>query len=136
MRDALKDRWTGMGEKMVKLAEEFPEDRYEFRPADEVRTFADQLRHVAFWNRYVAETLQGQKANGDANELSRDAFPTKAAVTGALRESFNAVSTKLTNGIGKDDMSQVLSFIEHNGEHYGQLVVYYRLNELVPPASR
>jgi len=27
-------------------------------------------------------------------------------------------------------------FIEHSGEHYGQLVVYYRLSGLVPPESR
>ena len=27
-------------------------------------------------------------------------------------------------------------FTEHNGEHYGQMVVYYRLNGLVPPESR
>ena len=26
--------------------------------------------------------------------------------------------------------------IEHSGEHYGQLVVYYRINGLVPPESR
>jgi uncharacterized damage-inducible protein DinB len=136
MRDALNHRWNEMGEKLVKLAEEFPEDHYEYRPANDVRTFADQLRHVAFWNRYVSEILEGREVNGDANELSRDAFPTKAAVRGALRESFSAVSSRLTNGVGKNALSQVLSFIEHNGEHYGQLVMYYRLNGLVPPASR
>jgi uncharacterized damage-inducible protein DinB len=136
MRDALKARWSDMGEKMLKLAEEFPEDRYESRPTDAVRTFADQLRHVAFWNFYVADVLRHKDANGDANELPRDAYPTKAKVVGALRSSFDAVTAQLANGNGSTDLNQVVAFIEHNGEHYGQLVVYARLNGMVPPASR
>lgn len=136
MRDALKTRWADMGEKMLKLAEEFPEDRYDARPADGVRTFADQLRHVAFWNLYVSDVLRHGEANGDANELARDAFPTKAKVVGAIRWSFDAVTEQLSNGNGSTDLNQVVAFIEHNGEHYGQLVLYYRLNGLVPPASR
>jgi hypothetical protein len=125
-----------MGEKMVKLAEEFPEDRYDARPTKNVRTFADQLRHVAFWNLYVADVLRKKEANGDANELPRDAFPTKDKVLGALRKSFDAVTRQLSNGRGDGDLSQVVAFIEHNGEHYGQLVLYCRLNGIVPPASR
>lgn len=136
MRDALKARWSDMGEKMFKLAEEFPEDRYDSRPTDAVRTFADQLRHVAFWNLYVADVLRHKDANGDANELPRDAYPTKAKVLGALRKSFDAVTAQLSNGNGTADLNQVVAFIEHNGEHYGQLVVYARLNGMVPPASR
>ena len=136
MKDALKTRWADMGEKMIKLAEEFPEDRYDARPTKAVRTFADQLRHVAFWNLYVADVLQKKDANGEANELPRDAFPTKDKVVGVLRKSFEAVTRQLSNGHGDGDLNQVVAFIEHNGEHYGQLVVYSRLNGIVPPASR
>ena len=136
MKDALKTRWADMGEKMIKLAEEFPEDRYDARPTKAVRTFADQLRHVAFWNLYVADVLQKKDANGEANELPRDAFPTKDKVVGVLRKSFDAVTRQLSNGHGDGDLNQVVAFIEHNGEHYGQLVVYSRLNGIVPPASR
>jgi hypothetical protein len=136
MKDALKTRWADMGEKMIKLAEEFPEDRYDARPTKAVRTFADQLRHVAFWNQYVADVLRKREANGEANELPRDAFPTKDKVVGVLRKSFDAVTRQLSNGHGDADLNQVVAFIEHNGEHYGQLVVYSRLNGIVPPASR
>jgi len=48
MNDLLLNRWTQIGDKMTKLAEEFPEDRYDARPAADVRSFAEQLRHVAF----------------------------------------------------------------------------------------
>jgi uncharacterized damage-inducible protein DinB len=139
MRDILIARWSEIGDKTVTLAEEFPEEKYEFRPAAGVRSFADQLRHVAFWNAYVGKTLRGETADGAPNELPREQYATKARVVQALRESFNDVSTQLarTKGAPVDGEADTLvSFIEHGGEHYGQLVVYYRLNDLVPPASR
>jgi hypothetical protein len=132
-------RWSEIGDKMVKLAEEFPEDRYDASPTPDIRSFADQLRHVAFWNRYVQKTLRREEADGQANELPRGTYPTKAKIVKALRASFTDVARELAstspNGNGTD-LDTMVSFIEHGGEHYGQLVVYARLNGVVPPASR
>lgn len=138
-RDILMTRWTELGQKLVTLAEEYPAGQYNSRPTDGVRNFAEQLRHIAFWNQYVKQTLQGKPTDGDANELPAKEYATKARIVTALRESFDEVSTLLarmpvTPEIATADL--LLSFIEHNGEHYGQLVLYYRLNNLVPPASR
>ena len=138
-RDILATRWTELGQKIVTLAEEYPAGQYNSRPADGVRNFAEQLRHIAFWNRYVEQTLLGRPADGDANELPAKEYSTKARIVTALRASFEDVSTRLGRLPGTPDIAtadQLLSFIEHNGEHYGQLVLYYRLNNLVPPASR
>jgi len=138
-RDVLAARWTEIGDKIVKLAEECPADHYEFRPVPEVRSFGDQLRHVAFWNEYVQKTIKGESANGDANELPRDAFPTKQKVVRALRSSFDDVSSEISKRselLKSSELDTLVSFIEHTGEHYGQLVVYSRLNGMVPPASR
>jgi hypothetical protein len=44
------------------------------------------------------------------------------------------VSDSLSRLIRQDDLAYAL--IEHSGEHYGQLVVYYRINGMVPPESR
>ncbi len=71
MRDVLLKQWTDIGEKVVKMAEEFPEDKYEFRPVAGVRTFGDQLRHVAFWNGFVAKSARGEKPDGKLNELPK-----------------------------------------------------------------
>jgi len=104
-----------------------------------VRAFGDQLRHVAFWNAYVGKTLRREEADGSANELPRDEFASKEAVVRALRGSFDEVGTALAQGEATPetaDLDSLVSFIEHGGEHYGQLVVYYRLAGLVPPASR
>ena len=137
--DVLVTRWSEIGDKMAKLAEAFPEDRYDARPVPEVRSFADQLRHVAFWNRYVQKTLRREEADGEANELPRASYPTKAKIVKVLRSSFDDVAREFgTTRSSKNgaDLDTMVSFIEHGGEHYGQLVVYARLNGVVPPASQ
>jgi hypothetical protein len=139
LRDVLLKQWTDIGEKVVQLAEEFPEDKYEFKPVADVRSFGDQLRHVAFWNGYVAKSARGEKADAKLNELPKSEYPTKAAVVKALKSSLAEATALLKQGPATPSVKLTnlwVSFTEHSGEHYGQLVVYYRLNGIVPPASR
>ena len=138
-RDVLLRHWTEIGDKVVKMAEEFPEDKYEFKPVPAVRSFADNLRHVAFWNTYVTAMVKGEKLDPKINELPKAQYATKAAIVKALRSSLDEATAQLKNGPATPSakLSDLfVSFTEHSGEHYGQLVVYYRLNNLVPPASR
>jgi uncharacterized damage-inducible protein DinB len=139
LRDALLRHWVEVGGKIVKMAEEFPEDKYEFRPVAEVRTFADNLRHVAFWNSYVARTIKGEKVDPKQNELPKAEYASKAAIVKALKSSLDEATDllKKSPATPSTKVSDLwVAFIEHSGEHYGQLVVYYRLNGIVPPASR
>jgi hypothetical protein len=143
MREILAARWNGMGDKLVRLADAVPESDWERAPAPGVRSFAEQLRHVAFWNAYARDVLRGGTPDGDANELPRSAYPTKAAVVDVLRSSFDDVAAEIAKRSGaKDangadgDLETIVSFLEHAGEHYGQLAVYARLAGVVPPASR
>lgn len=139
MRDILIARWSEIGDKTVKLAEEFPEEKYDVSPVPGVRSFGDQLRHVAFWNRYARKLIRHETADGEANELPREKYPTKQKVVSVLRKTFDEVKAELADG-GRtpeaSDVDTVVTYIEHSGEHYGQLVLYYRLNGLIPPASR
>jgi len=121
------------------MAEEFPENKYDFRPVDAVRTFADVLRHIAFWNDYVAKAARGEKPDGRQNELPKAKFATKAAIVSALKSSLASAADELKKAPASPEPGATalwVSFIGHTSEHYGQLVVYYRLNGLVPPASR
>jgi uncharacterized damage-inducible protein DinB len=132
-------RWEQLGNKIVDLAEAMPETVFEYRPAADVRTTADVLRHVAFWNRYVADRASGRKGEEAANELSNEHFSTKKQIVTAVKQSAADAWSALKRH--KHDLSaelaeMLVSFIEHNCEHYGQLVVYARLNGIVPPASR
>ena len=138
-RDVLATRWSEIGDKIVRLAEEVSAEDFEFRPVPGVRSFGDQLRHVAFWNEYVHKTIKGEPANGDANELPRASYSTKPKVIKALRTSFDDVKCEIAKqpaSLEPSGVDTLVSFIEHSGEHYGQLVVYSRLKGVVPPASR
>lgn len=132
-------RWEQVGQELAALAAELPENKFEFRPVEGVRTFGDVLRHVAFWNRYVADSARGKKGDDTANELPKEEFSTKKKIVDALRRSTAQVSDALKEheaGLSPEIIEMLVTFIEHNCEHYGQLVVYARLNGIVPPASR
>ncbi|HLH08122.1 MAG TPA: hypothetical protein VKW78_12865 [Terriglobales bacterium] len=98
---------------------------------------AEVLRHVVFWNQYVTNRALGKKADDSANEIPKDKFSAKAQIVGALKRSAHEASSALKSSEASAEVAEmVLSFIEHNCEHYGQLAVYARMNNIVPPASR
>lgn len=124
---------------MAQLADEFPEEKYEIPPVAGVRTFADVLRHVAFWNLYVAGVARGDKPDDAANELPKATYASKARVIAALRKSAADAAAALREqqaGLDPEKAALAENFIEHVCEHYGQLVVYARWAGLVPPTSR
>ena len=138
-RDALLANWNDIGGRLVKMAEEFPENKYDYKPVDGVRTFADVLRHVAFWNQWVAKTARGEKPDGKPNELPKAQYGNKAALVAVIKSSVADAAAELKKAPAAPEPKSTglwTSFIGHNSEHYGQLVVYYRLNGIVPPASR
>jgi uncharacterized damage-inducible protein DinB len=132
-------RWEQVGEKLATLAEEVPESDFDCQPADALRTFADVLRHVAFWNRYVEDRARGRKGDDAGNELPKEEYSSKKQILDALRRSTADATGALKHnksGLNPELAEMLMTFIEHNCEHYGQLVVYARLNGIVPPASR
>jgi len=139
LRDVLLEQWTDIGQKIVKMAEDFPADKYDFKPTPDVRSFADVMRHVAFWNLYVEKTARGEKIDPKQNELPKAEYPTKDKIVEAVKKTFTDATAELKKASPTPSAKLAglwVTFTEHSGEHYGQLVVYYRLNKIVPPASR
>lgn len=135
----LIERWKQVNRKLTSLAEEFLETKFDYRPAEGVRTVGDVLRHVAFWNRYVSDSVRGEKGDYTANELPKKEFPTKTQIVAALKRSAADATQALKERspeFSPDVAEMLVTFIEHSCEHYGQLVVYARLNGIIPPASR
>lgn len=147
---AVLESWNEIGGKLIAMAEDFPEDKYDFKPNPAERTFAEQLLHAAGANYFFTTLALGQKPPAE-EDPKRDQYKTKADVVAFVKKSFAdgaaAISTKGDAGmagsvtdpdshrqIGLTDLAY--AFIEHSGEHYGQLAVYYRVAGLVPPASR
>jgi uncharacterized damage-inducible protein DinB len=145
---ALLSLWNEIGRKLIAMAEDFPEDKYDFKPTPAQRSFAEQLLHMAGSNDFFTDVVNGKKPQDDE---SREHFKTKSAVVAYVKKSFadGAVAIKEKGDKGMTEMIveaeggrtipiQDLAYgvIEHSGEHYGQLVVYYRVAGLVPPESR
>ena len=144
------DSWNDVGRKLIAMAEDFPEDKYDFKPTPAQRSFAEQLLHVAGANYYFTNPVMGQKPPAE-EDAKRDQYKTKADVVGFVKKSFAdgaaAIKSKGEKGLSDtivDSYSHqqvrvidyAYGFMEHCGEHYGQLAVYYRVAGLVPPESR
>lgn len=146
------ERWNAVGNKLVAMAKDFPEDKYDFKVQKDQRTFAENLLHAAAFEFVVARRVSGSNIGpdfGDGDNPSRAAFKTKADVVKFVQQAVEAGANVIqqhgdagldkTTPWGKQLVhnSYLWMFaIEHSGEHYGQLVVYYRANNLVPPDSR
>jgi uncharacterized damage-inducible protein DinB len=150
--DEMLDRWNDIGNKLIAMAQDFPEDKYDYKLQKDQRTFALNLLHAAALDYVVIRRVSGSKIGpdfGEGDNPPREAFKTKAEVVkfvqqaiadgaSVIRQQDDAGLDKTTK-FGKQlaHNSYLWMFaIEHSGEHYGQLVVYYRANNLVPPDSR
>jgi uncharacterized damage-inducible protein DinB len=147
------DRWNDIGKKLVAMAQDFPEDKYDYKLQKDQRTFALNLLHAAALDYLLIRRISGSNLGpdfGDGDNPTRDAFKTKADVVKFVQEAVadGAEVIQKQGDAGLDNTSKffgnrlahnssIWTFaIEHSGEHYGQLVVYYRANNLVPPDSR
>jgi uncharacterized damage-inducible protein DinB len=147
---ALLDSWNDVGRKLTAMAEDFPEDKYDFKATPAQRSFAEQLLHAAATNYFFTNPAMGLKPPAE-EDPKRDQYKTKAAIVEFVKKSFadGAAAIKQKGDKGFNDLivdyfsnqqvrvsDMAWGLLEHSGEHYGQLVVYYRLSGLVPPESR
>ncbi len=139
LKGTLTETWQGAAKKLIDLAEAIPEDKFDVQLVAGARNCGEVLRHVAFWNRFVAASLKGEHPDGSANELPQREYPHRGQVLSALRASCSEVTAALGahNVIVASTLLQTIGMaIEHACEHYGQLAVYARIAGVIPPASR
>ena len=147
---------------VVPAADAMPEDKYDFKPTNDlikgseftgVKTFAQQVKHIAVTNELINAVLEGkpQPVPDAESDLGPNNLTTKAQIMQYLKDSFahsHAVFAKLTknnldeqvrNPFGQGTrprLSGVIIILGHTQDHYGQMVVYLRMNGIIPPASR
>lgn len=146
---AVLESWNDIGRKLIAIAEDLPEDKYGYKPHPDSRTFVGNLLHASASMYFFTDTANGKKARyGD--DPKADDYKTKAQVVAFVKQCvqdgadlIKAHGDKGMNaeieagGPTKTRFSDLANgLIEHSGEHYGQLVVYYRINGMVPPESR
>ncbi len=158
IKSALERVFTRLELQLIAVAEEMPDDKYFFRPSTgesgDVRTFGEQLRHVAAVRWVVGAALLGEKppadvGNGDDGPIG---MTSKADILKYVKESFAYICRAIAS-INDDNALEIIphpydpesttltrlalaaGYACHGWEHYGQMVVYQRMNGIVPPPS-
>jgi uncharacterized damage-inducible protein DinB len=155
--DVLTGSMTHVQRMFLPLADAMPEDRYGFVPTNGefkgVRSFGEQLKHVATTNYVYASSILGEKPPVDIgeNEDGPTSLKHKEEIIKYLSDSFayvkKAVATvneknivaPIKNPFGQGNATRLAMsnlIIEHCFDHYGQMVEYLRMNGVVPPASQ
>jgi len=151
--DEMLQLWNAIGNKLVAMAQDFPEDKYDFKVQKDQRTFAENLLHEAALDYVLIRSISGTNIGpdfGKGDNPPREMFKTKADVVKFVQQAVadGASVIQQQGDAGLDATTKIwgnkmvhnsykwMFAIEHSGEHYGQLVVYYRANNLVPPDSR
>jgi uncharacterized damage-inducible protein DinB len=154
--ELLQSNIKNMEHEFVPAAEAMPEDKYGFAPTNGqfkgVRTFAQQIKHVAAVNYELGAALLEQKPPVDIGDESGPASITsKADVLKYLKDSFDYVHKAIAtvnesnlagtvrSPFGEGSVSRLglaMAVASHGYDHYGQMVEYLRMNGIIPPASR
>jgi uncharacterized damage-inducible protein DinB len=147
----LLSQWNYTGKQLIDMAADFPEDKLDYKATPAQRTFAEQLLHAAGANYLFIDAAVGTKPPKDVENPSRKMYQTRAQVVAYIKKSYAegaaAIKKLGDTGLleetkapfGNEMVTKAALFaeaMEHANDHYGQCVVYYRLNGLVPPASR
>jgi DinB family protein len=137
-------------------AEAMPEDKFSFAPSNGefkgVRTFGEQIKHIAAVNYELGAAILSEKPPVDIGDESGPAAVTsKADVLKYLNDSFvyvhkaiDTINEKNLTGTVKSPFGEykvtrlglATTVAWHGFDHYGQMVEYLRMNGIVPPASR
>jgi uncharacterized damage-inducible protein DinB len=151
--DSINMIWKDVEHDFTALAEAMPEDKWSFKPAQgefkDVRTFAQQVKHVACSNEAWARQMSNEKPPARCDLGGPNPAKTKAEILAYLRDSFALVDKAIaeTNAEnllhpnpgpywGSNRLAALTATVWHISDHYGQLVEYLRMNGIVPPASR
>ena len=144
--------WNDIGRKLVAMAEDFPEDKYGFKAQKDQRTFGENLIHVAGDEYVMMSAIGGKTMEFGGNEDSlKKKYTTKSDIVKLMKQAV-ADGAELIKAQGDSGLTREIKYpwanvlihawfgwlgtLEHAGEHYGQLVVYYRVNGMIPPESR
>lgn len=156
MADVLDNRVKGLEAWVVPAADAMPAEKYEFAPTNGeftgVKTFTQQVRHIAAANFMFSATITGDKQPLDVDkvEMGPPDMKSKDEIMKYLKDSFAALH-KAVSIINEKNMTEPVSSpfggntnrlnyavlaIGHDYDHYGQMVEYLRMNGIIPPASR
>lgn len=145
---AIRADYTRMKNNVIRSAEEMPESEYGFRPTPDVRTFGQQIAHVADDQYNYCYGAKGEVRKAAYSELE-NTLSKKTDLVAALKQAFaycDGAYDSLTDASAAQMMAAgkvklpklaILTYnTSHTSLHYGNIIVYLRLKGLVPPSSQ
>jgi uncharacterized damage-inducible protein DinB len=131
---------------ILKSAEKMPEENFSFKPTADVRSYGEILGHIADASYMFCSTAAGEK-NPSTGKIE-GAKTSRADLTAALKDAFaycgkvyagttDASGAQPVKMMGMDAPKEgvLIVNITHTMEHYGNLVTYMRMKNIVPPTS-
>ena len=143
---AVRTMWEMVTNYITQAAQDMPEDKYAYRPTPEVRTFGEIIGHVAGAQNLICAVALGETPRGE-DEIEKT-VKDKAGLIQALRQSTEFcgrayqqadAATRAPAKLFGMDVTRFHALVlnaTHDGEHYGNIVTYLRINGMVPPSSR
>ena len=132
---------------LLRSAEKMPEESYGFRPTDAVRTYGQILGHVADSQYMFCAAALGEKSPAVTLRVEKTRT-SKADLIAALKDAFaycdraydrltdaEAAQTVKLMGMETPKLFALMGNNMHNSEHYGNLVTYMRMKNIIPPTS-
>jgi hypothetical protein len=137
--EAVLENWNDVGNRLVTMAQDWPEDKYTYQLSKDVRTFQQVLLHIAGSNYDLLNHATNSKVGDGRNDPPVSEYATKERTVAFLKKSVEDGAAEIKKegdaGILKH-LDYWIGYTEHMGEHYGLLVAYYRASAVVPPESR
>lgn len=144
---AFRDNVKEEGKNLMAAADDFPADKYGFKPTPAQMSFGDVVVHLSEGNDYLCGTIGGMKAPTRTKVASSDA---KDVLVVRLKETF-AFCDQALAGLDDSKLSESLPFFGGRSmsraaimtlttadfaDHYSQSAIYLRLNGLLPPTAK
>ncbi len=143
----LKGDYQNIRDYFIRAAEKMPEENYGFKPSPDVRTFGQQVAHVADDQYNLCSPAKGETRKAGYTHIE-DTLSKKADLVSALKQAF-AYCDGAYDALSDDSGREIVKFgttgrtrfamlnwnLWHTWEHYGNVVVYLRMKGLVPPSS-
>src|SRR5260221_14066175 len=144
---SVKRDYKGVRNLVIRAAEKMPEEHYAFKPSPDVRSFGEQVAHVAEDQYNLCAPAKGETRKAAYTEIE-NTLSKKDDLIAALKQAFvycdgaydaltDASGAELVNfSKGRTTRFAMLNWnLWHTWEHYGNVVVYLRMKGLVPPSS-
>mgnify|MGYP001799635437 CR=1 FL=1 len=131
----LRQRLETTRDYTLEVIDAMPDKDYDFKPTDDIRTYKAQAYHIIYSIDYFNRVFKGGSqpvwSPGDENSKSK-----KELIQWA-KEQFEAINTTILSATHNDQLTVgIISYLDHNSHHRGQMVIYLREKGITPPMYR